>query len=81
MSQPKKRKHSPQKSSEKPAAKKLLSTREEQVLSKLCEGNTYAQVGALLFISPETVRRHAANVYKKLGVKNKTQAMIKYFMK
>jgi DNA-binding NarL/FixJ family response regulator len=59
---------------------KLLSQREEQVLSLLCDGHFYRIIGQKLRISTHTVRKHATNIYKKLGVRNKTQAMMKWYM-
>ncbi len=57
-----------------------LTPREHQVIGLLCDGLKYRQVGLELNISAETVRKHAANIYKKLGVKNRTQAMIKVYL-
>lgn len=56
-----------------------LSDRETQVLRHLCKGLNYQQIAANLIISPYTVRRHTENIYKKLGVHNKSQAMQKAF--
>ena len=38
---------------------------------------SYQEIGAELFISPETVKTHAANIYSKLGVANRRQAVVK----
>lgn len=51
-----------------------LSERESQVLQHLCKGLNYNQIASNLIISPNTVRRHIENVYKKLDVKNKSEA-------
>jgi DNA-binding NarL/FixJ family response regulator len=51
-----------------------LSEREFQVLQHLCKGLNYNQIASNLIISPNTVRRHIENVYKKLDVKNKSEA-------
>ena len=56
-----------------------LSEREQQVLRHLCKGLNYQQIAANLIISPYTVRRHTENIYKKLDVHNKSQAMRKAF--
>lgn len=58
----------------------LLSLREQDVLSLLCDGMKYKEAGKKLGISTETVRKHASNIYKKLEVKNKTQAMMKWYL-
>ncbi len=53
----------------------LLSTREQDVLRHLVEGLEYKQIADKLFISPATVRTHIANIYQKLHVKSKAQAI------
>ena len=52
-----------------------LSDREQEVLRHLSDGLNYKQIASLLFISPHTVRRHIENVYQKLGVHNKAEAL------
>ncbi|MFK8037135.1 MAG: response regulator [Crocinitomicaceae bacterium] len=52
-----------------------LSRRETEVLSQLCKGLNYNEIANNLFISPNTVRRHIENTYKKLEVSNKAQAV------
>lgn len=54
-----------------------LSAREKEVLQLLCKGMNYKQIGILLFISPNTVRFHLKNIYKKLHVNSKYEAVIK----
>lgn len=56
-----------------------LTPREIEVLKQLREGNTYKQTAQTLKISEETVRKHVTNIYTKLDVKNRTQAINKYF--
>ena len=51
-----------------------LSDRESQVLRHLCKGLNYNQIASNLIISPNTVRRHIENIYKKLDVNNKSEA-------
>jgi DNA-binding NarL/FixJ family response regulator len=51
-----------------------LSERENQVLHHLCKGLNYNQIASNLIISPNTVRRHMENIYKKLNVNNKAEA-------
>ena len=53
----------------------LLSSREKDVLQHLVEGLEYRQIADKLFISPATVRTHIANIYQKLHVKSKAQAI------
>lgn len=57
---------------------KSLSGRELDVLEKLAKGMRYKEVAALLFISPETVKKHVRNIYAKLQVQNKTEAVLSY---
>jgi len=52
-----------------------LSNREKEVLTLMAEGKTYTQISDVLFISPETVRTHIRNMYVKLQVSNKSEAI------
>jgi DNA-binding NarL/FixJ family response regulator len=52
-----------------------LSTREHGVLQHLVEGLEYKQIAEKLFISPATVRTHISNIYQKLHVTSKAQAI------
>jgi DNA-binding CsgD family transcriptional regulator len=56
-----------------------LSPRERQVLERVADGGTNAEIAWLLEISPETVRKHLENAYAKLGVHNRTAAVIAAF--
>jgi two-component system response regulator NreC len=53
-----------------------LSSRERQVLQLLADGNSPDEVAATLVISPKTVRNHLSRAYDKLGVDNRTQAIV-----
>ncbi len=53
-----------------------LTNREEEVLSLLLEGATYKDVARDLFISETTVKTHVNNIFQKLQVKEKTQAVL-----
>lgn len=57
----------------------ILSDRETEVMSHLKDGKQYDRIGEILFISTETVRKHASNIYKKLKVENRIQAINKFF--
>ncbi len=57
-----------------------LTDREKEILKHLVDGYDYKMAGEKLFISPNTVRTHITNIYKKLHVCNKAQA-IKIAMK
>jgi len=52
-----------------------LSKRETEILEQLSKGLTYTIIADNLFISPNTVRKHIENIYKKLQVTNKTEAI------
>jgi DNA-binding NarL/FixJ family response regulator len=54
-----------------------LSTREIEVLECLKKGFDYIKTAESLFISPFTVRKHIENIYKKLQVHNKIEAVQK----
>ena len=54
-----------------------LSKRETEILEQLAKGLNYQQIAENLFISPSTVRKHIENIYKKLQVHNKMEAVQK----
>lgn len=54
-----------------------LSNREVEVLEQLSRGLSYSVIAENLFISPGTVRKHIENIYKKLQVHNKLEAIQK----
>jgi DNA-binding CsgD family transcriptional regulator len=51
-----------------------LTPREAEILGWVARGRTNAEVGAVLFISPQTVRKHLENIFEKLGVRTRTAA-------
>ena len=53
-----------------------LSRREEQVLNLVSRGRTVTQIATDLVISPKTVKHHLTAVYSKLGVHNRTDAVM-----
>ncbi len=52
-----------------------LSSREIEVLTQLSKGFEYKQIAENLYISPATVRKHIENIYTKLQVHNKIEAV------
>jgi len=56
-----------------------LSHRERQILDELSRGLMYKEIASVLFISPETVRKHVYHIYEKLHVTNRVEAINKYF--
>lgn len=53
----------------------MLSDRELEVLHEVATGGTNAAVGRSLFISPQTVKKHLENIYGKLAVHNRVEAI------
>jgi len=54
-----------------------LTNRETEILEHLSKGLNYNSIADNLFISPSTVRKHIENIYKKLQVHNKMEAVSK----
>jgi DNA-binding NarL/FixJ family response regulator len=54
-----------------------LSPRETEVLRLVAEGKSYSQISDDLFISRETARSHIKNIYMKLNVNSKSEAIYK----
>ena len=52
-----------------------LTSREREILELLAEGLTMQQIGRRLDISPRTVETHVANLYRKLAVRSRVQAV------
>ncbi|HET7094430.1 MAG TPA: response regulator transcription factor, partial [Thermomicrobiales bacterium] len=52
-----------------------LTLREIDVLRLLAAGQSNREIGERLFISPATVARHLANLYAKLDVRSRAQAV------
>ncbi|WP_354701591.1 Response regulator protein VraR [Paraconexibacter sp. AEG42_29] len=51
-----------------------LSAREAQVLTLMADGGTNREIAARLHLAEETVKQHAAAIYRKLKVRNRTEA-------
>ena len=54
-----------------------LTNRETEILEHLSKGLNYNEIADNLIISPSTVRKHIENIYKKLQVRNKIEAVLK----
>ncbi len=52
-----------------------LSRRELEVLSYLVQGHTNRQIAEALFVSLNTVKTHVSNIYRKLDVERRAQAV------
>jgi DNA-binding CsgD family transcriptional regulator len=54
-----------------------LTRREEEILGLLGSGATNKDIARELVLSVHTVERHVANIYRKLGVRNRSQATVR----
>lgn len=54
----------------------MLTDREAEVLYSLTQGINYKQIAKLLFISESTVKTHINNIFTKLNVNDRTQAVL-----
>ncbi|KAA3611988.1 MAG: DNA-binding response regulator [Calditrichaeota bacterium] len=64
-------------SSFKPEKGTILSGREVEILRHLCDGENYKVIAEKLHISGHTVRSHFKNIYKKLHVSTRAEAVRK----
>ena len=55
----------------------FLSARELEVLSLIAEGKSNQEIAEQLYLALNTVKRHASNIYDKLDVKKRTEAVAK----
>lgn len=63
----------------RPVEQNNLSDREMEVLTLLSKGLLYKEIAAKLSIAPGTVTQHIHNIYEKLHVQNRTEAVNKIF--
>ena len=54
-----------------------LSEREREVLEAVACGATNREIAGRLFLSPHTVKEHTSSLYRKLGVRNRAEAVQK----
>lgn len=52
-----------------------LTNREQQILRKLVTGASNSEIADSLFVSEHTVKSHLYNIFKKINVKNRVQAV------
>ena len=55
----------------------LLSEREREVLELISAGSTNREIAQQLFLSPHTVKEHTSALYRKLGARNRAEAVQK----
>lgn len=58
------------------AAFPQLTEREREVLELIAQGRNNADIAATLFLSPKTVRNHVSNIFMKLHVADRAQAIV-----
>ena len=61
--------------SEAPSAP--LSEREREVLALMSSGATNKEIAERLFLSPHTVKEHTSSLFRKLGARNRTEAVLR----
>jgi DNA-binding NarL/FixJ family response regulator len=65
----------------RPGTEQPLSAREREVLELLSKGLPYKEIADMLAVNIETVRKHCHNIYEKLQVSSRTEAVVKYLGK
>ena len=58
-----------------PAAQTPLSDREREVVSLIAAGSTNREIAEELYLSPHTVKEYTSGLYRKLGVRNRAEAV------
>jgi DNA-binding NarL/FixJ family response regulator len=61
---------------EKEEIGKTLSQREQEVMGYLAQGYSNKQIARKLTLSQQTVKNHVGNLFRKLGVGNRTEAAL-----
>ncbi len=54
-----------------------FTDREQEVLELLVEGKSNTQIASQLYITVATVKAHLTSIFEKLGVKSRTQTIVK----
>ncbi|HVM88610.1 MAG TPA: response regulator transcription factor [Puia sp.] len=57
----------------------VLSMREKEIMRQVSRGLVYKEIASRLGIQRETVKKHVANIYIKLKVQNRVEAINKFF--
>ncbi|HEV3054378.1 MAG TPA: response regulator transcription factor [Solirubrobacteraceae bacterium] len=53
----------------------LLSAREREVLDLIAAGSTNREIAEQLYLSPHTIKEHTSALYRKLGARNRAEAV------
>ncbi len=53
----------------------LLTEREREVLDLIAAGSTNREIAEQLYLSPHTVKEHTSALYRKLGARNRAEAV------
>lgn len=59
-----------------PGRNEGLTDRESEILALITQGKSNAEVAALTFLSPNTVKSYIRSIYRKIGVASRTQAVL-----
>ena len=62
---------------ESKATRSLLTDREREVLELVAAGATNREIAGRLFLSPHTVKDHTSALYRKLGARNRAEAILR----
>jgi DNA-binding NarL/FixJ family response regulator len=60
-----------------PAAFPELTEREQEILELIAQGRSNADITAALVLSPKTVRNHVSNIFSKLQVRDRAEAIVR----
>jgi DNA-binding NarL/FixJ family response regulator len=55
-----------------------VTRREREIMDELARGFTYKEIARSLGVSAATVKNHLYRIYEKLGVRSRTEAVVKW---
>ena len=67
--------HDYRRASQESTSRPVLTQTELRVLQLVAAGGTTVEIAEALFVAEKTVKNHLANIYRKLGVKNRSHAV------
>ena len=59
-----------------PGRQEGITDRESEILALITQGKSNAEVSSLTYLSPNTVKSYIRNIYRKIGVQSRTQAVL-----